>query len=83
MGLQLKGKSPGRNDPCPCGSELKAKHCHLDLIKQTICNRVVQEVMLKLIFNERVKRGIICQHGIAKDEKCVDCSGPQEINLEE
>lgn len=83
MGLQLKGKKPERNLPCPCGSGLKAKHCHLDSAKQTICNRVVQEVMLKLIFDERVKRGIICCHGVAKDEKCIDCSGPQEINLEE
>jgi uncharacterized protein len=24
----LKGKEPGRNDPCPCGSGRKYKHCH-------------------------------------------------------
>lgn len=82
MTLQLKGKSPNRNDPCPCKSGLKFKFCHGDPTKQTVCNRVVQEVMLKLIFDERVKRGIICQHGIAKDDKCVDCSGPQEIEPE-
>ncbi len=23
-----KGKAPGRNDPCPCGSGKKYKHCH-------------------------------------------------------
>jgi preprotein translocase subunit SecA len=23
-----KGKTPGRNDPCPCGSGKKYKHCH-------------------------------------------------------
>jgi uncharacterized protein YecA (UPF0149 family) len=22
----------GRNDPCPCGSEQKFKHCHLDYV---------------------------------------------------
>lgn len=81
MSLQLKGKSPARNDLCPYKLGLKFKFCHGDPSKQAICNRVVQETMLRLIFNERVKRGIICQHGIAKDEKCIDCEGPQEIKI--
>ena len=33
MAQQLTGKSPGRNDPCPCQSELKYKHCHGDPVK--------------------------------------------------
>ena len=28
--LQLAGNNPGRNQPCPCGSGLKYKRCHLD-----------------------------------------------------
>jgi len=83
MPLQLKGKSPGRNDSCPCESGLKFKNCHGDPAKQVICNRLVQERMLALIFQERIKQGIICQHGIAKEDKCFDCNEPQEINLEE
>jgi hypothetical protein len=27
MQLLRKGKKPGRNDPCPCGSGRKLKHC--------------------------------------------------------
>lgn len=25
---EFAGKSPGRNDPCPCGSMVKFKRCH-------------------------------------------------------
>lgn len=31
--LQLVGKRPGRNRPCPCGSGLKYKRCHLDEVE--------------------------------------------------
>lgn len=63
MGLQLKGKSPDRNEPCPCGSGLKAKDCHLDPIKQEICNQVANEKMSELIFLElilekKIKKGL-------------------------
>lgn len=30
------GQTPGRNDPCPCGSGLKYKHCHGDQHKRDI-----------------------------------------------
>ena len=26
----IKSKLPGRNDPCPCGSGKKFKHCCID-----------------------------------------------------
>jgi uncharacterized protein len=29
--IRYRGKLPGRNDPCTCGSGLKYKHCCLDL----------------------------------------------------
>ena len=31
--LRLAGSSPGRNRPCPCGSGLKYKKCHLDEVE--------------------------------------------------
>ena len=29
----VAGEEPGRNDPCPCGSGLKYKHCCIDKAK--------------------------------------------------
>ncbi len=49
---------PGRNEPCPCTSGLKVKHCHGDLIKRAICNQVAKEKLLELIIEERKKRGL-------------------------
>ncbi len=31
--LQLDSTNPGRNQPCPCGSGLKYKRCHLDEVE--------------------------------------------------
>lgn len=58
MGVQPKTKV-GRNEPCPCGSKLKFKWCHGDTIKQMLCNRVANEHMIYLIFQEQKKRGLI------------------------
>jgi hypothetical protein len=59
MTLQLKSSNePGRNDPCPCGSGLKAKHCHLDEMKRAVCNRVANEKMCQLIAEEKLKRNV-------------------------
>jgi len=50
MGLRLnKDTLPGRNEPCPCRSGLKYKHCHGDLIKQKECSRVANVKMVELI----------------------------------
>lgn len=48
----------GRNDPCPCGSELKFKWCHGDQEKQKACNAVANIFMARLITEERKKRGL-------------------------
>lgn len=57
MGLLIKGgKSPPRNEPCPCGSGLKFKHCHGDPLKQAICNRAANEKMVELIREEQKKK---------------------------
>ena len=57
MALQLKHKV-GRNEPCTCGSGLKSKYCHQDPTKIAICEVVVRETMLKLILQEKRKKGI-------------------------
>jgi len=71
MAIKLKGREPGRNDPCPCGSGLKYKYCHGDAAKREACNALVREHMLKLIQQEQKKRGLVpyrytcngCGHG--------------------
>lgn len=83
MPLQLKkGKQPGPNEPCPCESGLKYKICHGDPVKKAVCEATVREKMYHLIVAEKIKRGLVCQHGIKTGDKCIDCSGPQELNLE-
>ena len=71
MGLKMMGNGPGRNDPCPCGSRLKFKHCHGDESKRVIANRVANLKMMELVLQEQKKRGIApwkwtcedCGHG--------------------
>ena len=80
MGVQLKRKvEPGRNDPCVCGSGLKYKHCHKDPGKIAVCNRIANEKMVELIIREKIKKGLICVHGVKEGEKCVDCNGVIEL----
>lgn len=57
MGIQFIGpKEPGRNEPCPCESGLKYKHCHGDALKRELCNRAANECMAKLITEEQYKK---------------------------
>ena len=53
---QLSDKN--RNQPCPCKSGLKQKHCHGDIKKLQVCNQVAQLYMSELIEEERKKRGL-------------------------
>ena len=73
MPLHFKGIEPGRNEPCPCTSGLKFKHCHGDPLKTAVCQRVVDETMVRLITNEKFKKGMICCHGIDIDKHCKEC----------
>jgi len=73
MRLQLKGKEPGRNEPCPCTSGLKFKHCHGDPGKRAVCERVMTETMVRLIIQERIRKGLICCHGVEKGKHCKEC----------
>lgn len=58
--LRLKSKNePGRNQPCVCESGLKFKYCHGDPLKIAVCNRVANEKMVGLIYQEKVKKGLI------------------------
>ena len=59
---QLKAKTePGRNELCPCGSELKFKWCHGDSTKRAVCEVVMRETMVRLIMQEKFKRGMITE----------------------
>lgn len=44
--------APGRNDPCPCGSEKKYKHCHLgknaEEIEETAKRNVLAMVLVAI-----------------------------------
>lgn len=62
-----------RNQPCPCGSGLKYKHCHGNLLKQQMCQHVAEEAMKKLIFQEQINKGLRCIHGVLKKEHCPSC----------
>lgn len=69
MEVQLKGgKNPPRNEPCPCGSGLKAKWCHSDPIKQMLCTRKANEHMASLVRQEQKKRGLVSYNW-----KCNSC----------
>ncbi len=63
----------GRNDPCPCKSGLKYKKCHGDPVKIAMVKHAAEVAMNHLIQNERIKKGIICKHGLLKTEHCKDC----------
>ena len=65
----------GRNDPCPCGSQLKFKVCHGDELKKAICNRVVQEKMLQLIRQEQRKKIITLQQN-----DCYECARKGKVD---
>lgn len=58
MGIKTGLSDKTRNDPCPCKSGLKQKHCHGDPKKLQACNQIAQMYMMKLIMEERKKRGL-------------------------
>lgn len=66
-------KKIGRNEKCPCGSGLKYKFCHGDPVKIQLVNHAADVAMNHLIQGERVKKGIICKHGILINDHCKDC----------
>ena len=57
MSIKLKHKIE-RNASCPCGSGLKGKFCHGNSEKLQACNQIAQMYMMKLIREERKKRGL-------------------------
>ena len=61
----------GRNDPCPCQSGLKFKHCHGDPIKQEQCKQVANLAMVELIREEQIQRGVAVKKYI-----CNSCNIP-------
>ena len=54
-----KSQMPGRNDPCPCESGLKFKHCHGDEAKIAHVRAAAERVMQAQIVIELKKRGML------------------------
>lgn len=52
------GQQPGRNEPCPCGSGLKYKHCHGNQKKLELTQRFAAAFFNNLIHDERMKHGL-------------------------
>ncbi len=63
----------GRNEPCPCKQGLKYKNCHGDPVKIEECNYAAKLRMAELIVETKLKKGMICEHGVTTGEHCVDC----------
>jgi hypothetical protein len=75
------GRSPGRNEPCPCGSDLKYKHCHGDAAKEQMIRaasyKFYQTMWGHAIHREQMKRGVVpypfkcqsCGKGCEKPEQ--------------
>jgi len=63
----------GRNDLCPCKSGLKFKYCHGDVVKVDLARHAMNYRMAELIVEEKIKRGLICKHGVTKGEHCNSC----------
>lgn len=49
-------REPGRNEPCPCGSGLKYKKCHGDIVKIQSCQQAALKLMQELITEEVSKK---------------------------
>ena len=47
-----------RNEPCPCGSGLKFRHCHGDHFKLLVVDKVAKEKMAELIEAEQKIKGV-------------------------
>ena len=63
----------GRNELCYCGQGLKVKHCHGDSVKIAECNHAAKLRMAELIVEEKLKKGLICKHGVTTGEHCKQC----------
>jgi len=68
------GQKPKRNQPCPCGSELKYKHCHGDVVKTADARDAMNRRMAELIIEEKIKRGLL-------DPADLDMGAEPESNL--
>lgn len=52
----VMSREPGRNEPCPCGSGLKYKKCHGDIVKIQSCQQAALKLMQELITEEVSKK---------------------------
>ena len=70
----------GRNELCPCGSGLKSKFCHADPVKRAVCETVMRETMVRLIMQEKFKRGMITEEQL---QMILDPASADELDNEE
>jgi len=56
--LQRNGK-PARNEKCPCGSGLKYKFCHGDIVKQEMARDAANRAMAILVNEEMKRKGLL------------------------
>lgn len=76
MSITIKGgRDPRRNEPCPCGSELKFSQCHGDPAKKRICEDVVSETMFRLIMQTKFDKGMITEQEL---RSALDPPEPEE-----
>jgi len=86
MTLTIKGgRDPGKNKPCPCGSELKFKHCHGDPTKRRVCEAVMEETMIRLIMQTKFNKGMITEEELRstidppKQDPVIENVGVEEL----
>jgi predicted Zn-ribbon and HTH transcriptional regulator len=53
------GRDPGRNEPCPCGSGLKAKDCHYSDEKRQAVQKFANAFMARLIARTKMEKNLI------------------------
>src|SRR5271166_3949038 len=54
--IAAKGARPGRNDPCPCGSGRKYKHCCADKVQPAVTATPTQSAMADLKVAAQLRR---------------------------
>lgn len=70
------GREPGRNELCPCGSGLKYKYCHGDVVKRQLVQKFAAALMARLIQRTQMHKGLIpwpyicnqCSEGFTKPQ---------------
>lgn len=60
-----------RNEPCPCGSGIKFKRCHLNSMPVILPKQVIDQ-HIKASIKEAASKAV-CPHGVPLETKCDLC----------